>query len=68
MREILIEIDKVKNVVTDPNVLALDYTNGVVGEELYSELRGYQEGEVAKARVDHAERATRIVVAQTKSL
>jgi hypothetical protein len=67
MRTILVEIDKVENVVTDPNVLAMDYSNGVVSEELYSKLRGYPEGEVAKARIDHAERAARIVLAQTSA-
>ena len=67
MRTILVEIDTVENVVTDPNVLAMDYSNGVVSEELYSKLRGYPEGEVAKARIDHAERAARIVLAQTSA-
>lgn len=67
MREVLREIDTVENVVTDPNVLAMDFSNGVVGTELYSKLRGYPEGEVEKAKCDHAERAARIVMAQTSA-
>jgi len=36
-----------------------------VGTDLASKLRGYPEGEVEKAKVDHAERAKRILAAQT---
>jgi hypothetical protein len=60
------EIDKAVVIVTDPVIIRSDHEAGFVGDKLASELRGYPEGEAARAAADHAERAARIVMAQMK--
>lgn len=59
------EIDQVKVVVVDPSVIRADHEAGFIGTELASEARLYPEGEWEQAAKDHAERATRILAAQT---
>lgn len=58
------EIDKSPVIVTDPDIIKQDHESGFVGTEMASRLRGYPEGEVDKAKKDHAERAAAIVTAQ----
>lgn len=59
------EIDSAEVVVSDPDVIRKDIEAGIVSERLASIARGYPEGEVEQARLDHAERIRRIQVAQT---
>lgn len=61
------EIDNSEVVVTDPDTIRTDVELGLLGNELASKLRGYPPGEVAKANKDHADRAARIVLAQTSA-
>jgi hypothetical protein len=50
---------------SDPDTLTKDIKNGLVGNELASKLRGYPEGEVDKAEIDHAEKLYRISLYQS---
>ncbi len=61
------EIDESEVIVTDPDVIGKDHEAGFVSTKLASELRGYPEGEAEQAAKDHAERAARIVAAQTST-
>lgn len=61
------EIDRSEVVVTDPETIRSDHEAGFVGTSLASQLRGYPEGEAEQAAKDHAERASRIVAAQTNT-
>lgn len=54
MKKIEKEIDSSISMNSDPDVLTADIENGLVGLELASKLRGYPEGEVEKAKEDHA--------------
>jgi hypothetical protein len=58
------EIDASDVVVVDPEVIKEDHDAGFVSTETASQLRGYEKGEVAKAKVDHQERLARIAAAQ----
>lgn len=60
------EIENSATMTSDPEVLAKDLENGLVGTELASKIRGYPEGEVEKAKQDHADRLARIAIAQTE--
>lgn len=60
------EIDAAKTMNSDPEVIKTDIENGLVGNELASEMRGYPKGEVEKAKQDHAERLYRISLYQSK--
>jgi len=62
------EIDSAEVIVTDPDVVRSDLEAGLVGTALASKLRGYPEGEVELAKIDHAERMARIVKAQGGAL
>jgi len=61
------EIDKSKIPVTDAETIAKDIEQGLLSVQTASEAKGYPEGEVEKAKEEHAERAARIVRAQTKA-
>lgn len=61
------EIDKSDIVVTDPAILKQDHEAGFVSTETASLARGYAKGEAEQAAKDHAERAARIVMAQTSA-
>ena len=61
------EIDKSPVVVTDPDIIKQDHEAGFVGNAMASQLRGYPKGEDEVAAADHAERAARIVLAQTNA-
>jgi hypothetical protein len=61
------EIDKAKVISIDPEVLAADHEAGFVGTETASKARLYPAGEVDKAKKDHAERAARVALAQSKA-
>lgn len=58
------EIDKSPVVMGDPKVIASDIEQGLVSLETASTARGYPEGEVEKAKSDHAERLARIATSQ----
>lgn len=66
LEKILGEIDKAEEIVLNQDALYLDLENGLVSTALASEIRGYPKGESVKAAVDHAERLTRIAIAQSK--
>lgn len=65
MNNIIKEIDTAKVLKSDSETILGEHEAGLVGDELASELCGYPIGEVERAKVDHAERATRILAAQT---
>jgi hypothetical protein len=67
MAKIHAEIDSAQVIVTDPEIIKDDHEAGFVGTELASKLRGYPEGEVEKAKKDHADRASRIALAQSEA-
>jgi hypothetical protein len=60
------EIDDAVVVTTDPAIVKTDFDAGFVGLETASKIRGYPEGEVEKAKKDHAERVARIAIAQSE--
>jgi hypothetical protein len=62
------EIDGIPTVHSDPEVLTQDLENGLVGLDLASRMRGYPDGEVDKAKQDHAERIARIAAAQAPGM
>jgi hypothetical protein len=59
------EIDKATVIYVDPDSLVADVETGLATTTTVSEIRGYPEGEAEKAKEEHAERAARIVAAQT---
>lgn len=59
------EIDSNDVTLADWQEVAKDIENGLVGNELASEARGYPKGEVDKAAKDHAARLKRIQESQT---
>jgi len=59
------EIDTNEVVLADWQEVAKDIENGLVGNELASQARGYPKGEAEKAAKDHAERLARIQASQT---
>lgn len=61
------EINEAKSLTSDPDTIAKDIKNGLVGNELASELRGYPAGEVNKAKMDHAEKLSIIQEYQSGS-
>lgn len=60
------EINAAVVVTTDPDIIKSDFESGFVGLDTASKIRGYPAGEAEKAKVDHAERAARIAIAQSK--
>ena len=60
------EINDAAVIITNPEVIRADHEAGLVGTALASELRGYPEGEVEQAKIDHAERIERIAMSQSK--
>jgi len=61
------EVDNSDIPVLDPDTISQDIEQGLLSVETASEAKGYPEGEVEKAKVEHAERAARIVLAQTNA-
>lgn len=60
------ELDGMEVFYADVQTLVADLENGLVSAEYAStKLRGYPEGEVEKAKKEHAERAARIAQAQS---
>lgn len=51
----------------DPDIIQQDHEAGFVSTELASQLRMYPKGQVEQAKKDHAERASRIALAQSKA-
>jgi hypothetical protein len=62
---IMSEIDDAKYMSGVAQDIKTDLDSGLVTEETASQARGYAEGEVAKARTQHAERLARIQKAQS---
>lgn len=60
------EIDNAVLVNIDPEQIRQDHEAGLVGTETASKLRGYADGEVDQAKIDHADRLARIAISQTK--
>lgn len=67
LQDMFVEIEDSTVVVTDPDIIAKDHEAGFVSTATASQLRGYPEGEAEQAAIDHAERASRIVMAQTNA-
>jgi len=61
------EIDSAKVIFSDPDVLKDDVEMGLIDPESASGAKNYPKGVVEKAKIAHAERATRILEAQTKA-
>lgn len=58
------EIDKAPAIIGSADTLAIDVANGLVSLDTASKVRGYPDGEAAKANADHAARLARISAAQ----
>lgn len=68
MTSVLKEVDAAQYITSDPEAIKSDLEMGLVSEVTASNARGYDgEKEVPKARIEHAERAARILLAQTKA-
>lgn len=59
------EIDSAISVISNPDDIRADVEVEILSRDTASSLRGYPEGEVEKAAKEHAERAARVVMAQT---
>jgi hypothetical protein len=59
------EIDNASVVYVDPESLVTDVETGLATTATVSEIRGYPQGEAAKAKIEREERAAAIVKAQT---
>jgi hypothetical protein len=59
------EIERMPTIVLDPDTVIADHTAGFVSDATASTMRGYPPLEAAQAAIDHAERAKRILSAQT---
>ena len=62
------EISVAATMTSDPKAIIQDVENGLVDLETASLARGYPQGAVDKAKIDHAERLKRIVVSQTPDM
>jgi hypothetical protein len=60
------EIDTMVTITKDSETVRADHKEGLVSDSTASELAGYAKGEAEQAAKDHAERATRIALAQSK--
>lgn len=67
LTQIYSEIDRNNIPVQDTNTIYQDIEQGLLSVETASLAKGYPEGEVEKAKQEHAERAARIVLAQTNA-
>lgn len=67
MNKIFSEIDKADYTTSDPDVIIRSKEAGLVGEQTASMALGFDEDEYLQARKDHADRAARILLAQTKA-
>jgi hypothetical protein len=65
MDRIFAEIDKADYTTSDPTVIIQAKEAGLVSEQTASMALGFSEDEYLQARKDHAERAARILLAQT---
>lgn len=66
MQKVHEEIEAAEVLNIDPEVIQIDHEQGLVSTETASKARLYPDGEVEKAKKDHAERIARIQAAQTK--
>ena len=66
MEKIVQEIEKADSMVSDPEAISTDVEQGLVSRETASKLRLYPEGEVEKAKKEHAERLAEIAAMQTE--
>lgn len=64
---ILEEVDALEVVITDPDRLYADLENHLVGNKTASMSRGYSEDESEQAQIDHADKLSRIAVAQSEA-
>ena len=67
LERVYTEIDSSEIPVQDSNTIHQDIEDGLLSVETASKAKGYPDGEVEKAKEEHAERAARIVIAQTKA-
>lgn len=67
MDDIFTEIDKADYTTSDPTVIIQAKEAGLVSEQTASLALGFAEDEYLQARKDHADRATRILLAQTSA-
>jgi hypothetical protein len=67
MDSIFAEVDKAKYTTSDPTVIIQAKEAGLVSEQTASMALGFSEDEYLQARKDHAERAARILLAQTSA-
>lgn len=66
LHKMISEVESAQHITSDYEEIAKDLEMGLVSEITASNARGYNgETEVPKARIEHAERAARILLAQT---
>jgi hypothetical protein len=68
MTKVYDEIEKADVPTSDPEILAKDIESGFVSVATASKARGYADGEVEQAKIDHAERLARIQLAQQSAV
>lgn len=66
LSQIKTEIDNSNALNASPETVDADMAAGLVSTETASRLRGYPQGEVEQAKIDHADRLYRIAIAQTE--
>jgi len=66
MDKITSEIDKSHYATSDPNIIVQAAAAGLVSEKTASQALGFSADEYLQARIDHAERAKRILEAQSE--
>jgi hypothetical protein len=67
MDKIFNEIDKANYTTSNPDIIISAQQAGLVGEQTASMALGFTEDEYLQARKDHADRAARILLAQTSA-
>lgn len=60
------EIESAEVLVTDHETIREDHKEGLVSSETASKAMGYPDGDVDQAKIDHADRAAAIAIAQKK--
>jgi len=66
LAKMYVEIDQAVVLVTDHKTIREDHEAGLVSTNTASQAAGYPDGEVEQAKIDHADRAARIALAQSK--
>ena len=67
LNDIFNEIDAADILTIDPEIIISEHEAGFVSTEYASKILGYPSGQVDQAKIDHADRASRIALAQSEA-